>query len=112
MLGANKMLLNASQCKDYLSTKFGDKSNPTFFLKEIHVEELADLRAEARLKKYPTIEGSDSFQIMIFQPHATTFKAAPHLCICDSCLTDYGSLFSLHHIPTTYLLTEQDSSSF
>ena len=44
---------------------------------------MADSRAEARLKKYLTIEGLDSVQVMVVQPNSTTFKDAFHLCICD-----------------------------
>ena len=40
------------------------------------VNDLADSQVEARLKKYQTIESSDSIQVMVFQPNSTTFKAA------------------------------------
>ena len=54
-----------------------------FFLKLIDVDDLADSQAEARLKKYMTIAGSDSCQVIVFQSNSITFKAAFHLCICD-----------------------------
>ena len=75
---------------------FAEKPNPTFFLKLIDVDDLVDSLAEARLKKYLMIEGTDNFQVMVFQSSSTTFKAAFLLCICDCWLTDYGScsLFS------------------
>ena len=61
------------------------------------MEELPDLRAEARLKRYPTIDGSDSHQFMAFKPNSRGFKAAPCLCVCDSCLLSLDpALFSLN----------------
>ena len=52
------------------------------------MKELFDLRTEAGLKKYPTIDGCDSFRAMIF--------------VCDSCLIEYGScpLFTQHQLQT------------
>ena len=87
-------MFNATDCKNFLDIKFGDKENPKFVVRQIHVEDLADLRAETRLKKYLTIDGSDSFQVMFFKPNSTTFKASPYLCICEECLADYGSCSS------------------
>ena len=48
----------------------------------------------------PTNEGSNSFQVMVFQSNSTNFKTTSHLCICDHCLIDCGpcSLFSLHEL--------------
>ena len=104
-MGTGGKVLNATDCKDFRGTNFAEKTNPKSFLKLIDIDELADSWAEARLKKYPTIEGSDSFQVMVFQPNSTTFKAASHLCICDHCLIDYGScsLLSLHELRTQTL---------
>ena len=39
---------------------------PKFFLKLIDVDDLVDSRAEAKLKKYQTIEGSDVFKSWFF----------------------------------------------
>ena len=95
-VGAGGKVLNATDFKDFLETMFTEKPNPTFFLKLTDVDDLADSWAEARLKKYLMIEGSDNFQVIVFQSNSTTFKAAFHLCICDWWLIDYGScsLFS------------------
>ena len=98
-MGIGGKVLNATDCKDVLETKFGEKTNPNFFIKLIDVDDLEDSMAEeARLKEFPTIEGSDSFQVMAFQPNASYFKAASHLCICNNCQMNYGScsLFSSH----------------
>ena len=88
-----------------LGTKFAEKPNPKLILKVIDVDDMADSRAEARLKKYLTIEGSDSVQVMVVQPNSTTFKDAFHLCICDQWFIDYGScsLFSSHELRTQTL---------
>ena len=82
-VGTGGKVLNITDCKDFLGTKFVEKPNPKFFLKLIDVD-VANSRAEARLKKYLATEVSDSFQVMVFQPNFTTFKAAFHLCICDN----------------------------
>ena len=76
-----------------------------FFLKLIDVDDLADSQAEARLKKYMTIAGSDSCQVIVFQSNSITFKAAFHLCICDLWSIDYWScsLFSQHKLQTQTL---------
>ena len=83
-VGTGGKVLNATDCKDFPGSMFAERPSPKFFLKLIDVDHPADSRAEARLKKYLTIQGSDSFQVMVFQPTSTTFKAAFHLCICDS----------------------------
>ena len=90
-VGTGGKVLNATDCKEVLETKFGEKTNPNFFIKLIDVDDLEDSRADARLKKFPTIESSDSFQVMAFQPNASSFKAASHLCICDNYQMNYGS---------------------
>ena len=82
-VGTGGKVLNAIDCKNFLGTTFADKPNPKFFLKLIDVGDLVDSWAEARLKKYLTIKGSDSFQVIVFQPYCTIFKATFHLCICD-----------------------------
>ena len=68
---------------DFLGPKFAEKPNPKLILKLIDVDDLADSRAEARLKIYLTIEGSGSVQVVVVQPNSTTFQAAFHLRICD-----------------------------
>ena len=86
-VGTGIKIINATDCKYFLRTKFAKKTNSKLFLKLIDVDYLADSRAEVRLKKHLTIDGSDSFQVMIFQ---SIPQPASHLCICDRCLIDYG----------------------
>ena len=100
--GTGGLVLNANDCVAFLEDKFGMKSNPTFHLKEIDTEELKVRRELARQKKYPTINGSDNFQVMVFTPNSRTFKAAPYLCMCDLCKEKYGScsLFKSYDLKT------------
>ena len=76
---------------EYLQQVCIDKHNPPYYIKEIESTSLEIGRADAHLKKFPTIDGSTLFQVMLFKPHLTYFKAAPHLCLCSECLEDYGS---------------------
>ena len=83
------------------NTKFCDKMSPSYNVKEIDESKVEALRAEMRLKKISSIEGSLSFQVLHFEPNCGVFSAAPYLCTCDQCLlVDYGScdLFSNYKI--------------
>ena len=68
---------------DFLSQKFVEKKDPVYHVKEIGVKQLEIAQADARLKYYHPIKGSNSFQVMVFCPNSTTIRAAEHLCICD-----------------------------
>ena len=60
-------------------------------------------RAEARYKRFPTVKGSSSFQVMIFYPDSSVIKVAPNLCGCDLCSSSmYGlcELFSEYTLQT------------
>ena len=37
------------------------------------------------------LPGSSKFRVMVFSPDSDVVKTAPHLCICDRCLEDYGN---------------------
>ena len=52
-VGTGGKIFNATDCTNFFQDKFKEKSNPSFVIKEITQEALA------RLKKYPTINGSD-----------------------------------------------------
>ena len=64
-----------------LIEKFGMSEAPVYFFKEIITEDLEILRAEARLKKFFTINGSSSFQAIVFKPNSDVIRAAPRLCM-------------------------------
>ena len=78
MLGGK--IADAADCVEFLQQKYFEKNSPSF--------------VETHLKKYPAIDGSDQFQVMVFTPNSSTFKAGKHLCICEECLKDYGSCAS------------------
>ena len=48
-------------------------------------------RLEDKLKTYKTINGSDSFQVVVLTPNSTILRAAPYLCICRKCKVRYGT---------------------
>ena len=50
-----------------------------------------EARCNAALKVCKTIEGSSSFQVMLFKPNSAIIRAASRICICDLCKVDYGS---------------------
>ena len=90
-IGAGGIVLDAKDCLNFLRQKFEDKMNPKFYLKEISTSDLNQARAESCATMYPTIEESTRFQVIIFKPNSTFFKAAPYICVCEECMIDYGS---------------------
>ena len=89
-LGTGGKIFSATDCTYFFQDKFKEKSNPSFVIKEITQEALA------QLKKYPTINGSDWFHVMVFKLNGESFRAAFYLCSCDKYLFNYASydLFS------------------
>ena len=75
----------------FLQNKFESRLNPKYFIKEIDEKELEIAHAETKLKRFRTIAGSSSFQVILFRPHSIPIKAAQHLCLCDTCKIEYGS---------------------
>ena len=90
-IGTGGTILNATDCLKFLAKKFEQKTNPKFYVKEVSITSLDEARAEARVKTFPTIEGSTLFQVAIFKPNSSVFKAAHYLCVCSQCMDDYGS---------------------
>ena len=45
------------------------------------------------------------FQVAVFTPNSETFKVAPRLCLCDSCVSKYGScqMFKTYQLCCTQL---------
>ena len=74
-------LENSSDMVQYLSEKFS--KNLLYHFQEVDVKALAEERAGDLLKVYDTVDGSSMFQVAVFTPNSETFKAAPHLCLCD-----------------------------
>ena len=52
-------IADAADCVEFLQRKYFERTSPSFVVEEITKKELENARAEARLKKYPTIDGSD-----------------------------------------------------
>ena len=55
---------------DFLSQKFMEKKDPVYHVKEIDVKQLEIAQADARLKYYHPIKGSNSFQVWYSVPTA------------------------------------------
>ena len=73
----------------YLSEKFSN--NLLYHFQKVDVKAIEEERAEDSLKVYNTVDGSSAFQVAVFTRNRETFKAAAHLCLCDNCLSKYGS---------------------
>ena len=73
------------------SPKYESKTHPKYFVKEIDTKVLAEERDNCRLKIYHSINGSSTFQVMVFKPGSSVFWASPRICVCDKCMLDYGS---------------------
>ena len=82
-IGTGGVVLDAGDCADFLENKFGQNTNPKFYIKEINAGSLNSARHEARYQTFPTIDGSSLFQVMVFKPQNTTFKAAPYICLMN-----------------------------
>ena len=58
-------------------------------VKEIDEKDLESERAAARLKVFPSIDGSNKFQVMLFEPNSASFVAPNCICTCDKRKTQY-----------------------
>ena len=94
---------NASDVVDFLIDKFGEIEHPKYVIKEIDYKTTDSHRDNGKFKSFHTIDGSNAFQVMVFQPGSNTVKAANRLCLCDVCNTEYGScpLFNSYHLEST-----------
>ena len=79
----------ASEMVDFLQENYSDRSNPTYYFKEIDCKQLDIARASSTLQKYPAIDGSAKFQVVVFNPHSNVLKAAPRICVRLDCLQDF-----------------------
>ena len=74
---------------DYLNDRFKDSTNPEYVVKEIDCSLLEENRAAASLLAHPTIDGSSTFQVIVFKPNSDHLKAANRICVCQQCQKDY-----------------------
>ena len=70
-IGTGGFLSNAGDMVEYLQQVCKDKHNPPYHIKEIESTSLEISRADACLMKFPTIDGSTLFHVMLFKPHLT-----------------------------------------
>ena len=90
---------------NFLESKFGDKKEPKYVIKEITKDSLETERNNGKYNICNTIDGSSLFHVMVFSPNSQHIKAAPRLCICDDCKLEYGScsLFNSYQLQVCVL---------
>ena len=71
----------------FLKSKFDDKQNPSYLIKEIPEESLEIERTRRRLKIFKTIDGSLIFQAMRFKANQSSFKASPYVYVHHAKMT-------------------------
>ena len=64
---------------DFLANKFQESSQISH--REIDASYLDQERARAKLRVFLTVEGSSTFQVMVFTPGKSSFKAATCICL-------------------------------
>jgi hypothetical protein len=107
--------LDAGECVDFLHDKFQGSVDPMYSIKEIDPASLEIMRKENRYMVFPTIDGSSSFQVLIFTPNSNKFKASPYLCTCEICINiEYGScsLFQVYELTAVDLIKRTMRSDF
>ena len=61
---------------DYLDPKSKDSTNPEYIVKEINAPLLEENGAAANLLVHPAIDGSSTFQVIVFKPNSDHLEAA------------------------------------
>ena len=89
----------------YLDETLHSTEHLQYIVTEIDEKDLDSERAAAKLKVFPSIGGSNKFQVMLFEPNSVSFVAANRICICDTCKTQYGmcSLFKRYELDIVLL---------
>ena len=83
---------------------------PSYHFKFVNENELVDLRLKKKYILCPTIKGSSSFQVIIFEPRINDIRVAPHLCSCHQCINiKYGSCFLFNTHDLVYGVLNQPS---
>ena len=88
---AGSFFTGATDMVDFLANKFQDREAAKYLICEIDASYLVQERARAKLRVFPTVEGSSTFQVMVFTPGKLSFKAAIRICLCNECKCKYGS---------------------
>ena len=113
-IASGAFLTEAADMVEFLQEKFHDKSNPLYVIKNIDPSRLELARVEDMSKVFPTIDGSQIFQVVVFKPNQMTFKASPFLCLCKICQNKYGecSNFQEYQLVSNTLNTVSLRSNF
>ena len=82
---------SASSCVEFLQKRFGDHESPEYNIREIFPEQVQRERKSASRMKYHSIDGSSKFRVMVIEPNSNVAKAAPYICVCETCMLEYGS---------------------
>ena len=90
---------------EYLDETLHSTEHLQYIVKEIDGKDLECERAAARLKEFPSIDGSNKFQLILFEPNSTSFVAANRICVRDTCKMQYGtcSLFKRYELDIVLL---------
>ena len=75
----------AADCVTYLRSKKEGKTNPEYHIELIKSEDLENEREKRLYKNYTTINGSNSFRVILFRPGSDVFHASTKLCVCSFC---------------------------
>ena len=73
----------AEEMVDFLQQKFDEHKNHRYFVKLIDANQVLlyvnQVLHNAKLKVFHTIEGSSTFQVILFEPHSNILKAVKRL---------------------------------
>ena len=96
---------DAEEMVNFLPSKFEVIESPKFVVKEIDQKILEETRMANKLKIAQTVDGSSSFQVIVFNPDSTEIKVSERRCICETCKNNYGtcSLFKSYTMEVTNL---------
>ena len=84
---ANKVHITSDkEAIDHLMCHYADKIYPAYNVSRINPDDLQAERKKPLYMEYKTVQGTDSFHVLIFQPGSETFLASNKLCACANCL--------------------------
>ena len=89
-IARGQIFTTATDVNYFLQDKFAEKTSPVYHCCELSEERLEEGRKLNAKKIFKTVDGSASFHVMVFQPGASKFKAAPRICVCPSCQEAIG----------------------
>ena len=82
-IAAGEFFNDVGEMVEYLDETLHSTEHLQYIVKETDEKYLESERAAARLKLFPSVDGSNKFQVMLFEPNSTLFVAANHICICN-----------------------------